>query len=149
MNGDKFLMELIKSEWKQQHKKEFVSFLENQRREEKIDWTKKIINTNMPVLAIKTPVLKQIAKEIQKGNYIDFLDLDINNYYENTIGEGIIINLGDLYLEEVVLTHRMYYENLSYNLLNLSAAPFTSFSFNVFRYFVTCPSTIYILLLSL
>jgi len=91
MNGDKFLMELIKSEWKQQHKKEFVSFLENQRREEKIDWTKKIINTNMPVLAIKTPVLKQIAKEIQKGNYIDFLDLDINNYYENTIVNGSLI----------------------------------------------------------
>lgn len=36
----------------------------------------------MDVLAIKSPEINMIVKEIKKGNYLSFLDLNINNYYE-------------------------------------------------------------------
>ena len=84
-------MELIKDEWKQEDREEFVEFLESFKREEKIEWTKNIVNTKMQVLAIKSPETKRISQQIRKGNYLSFLDLDINDYYENTVINGNLI----------------------------------------------------------
>lgn len=84
-------MELIKEKWTKENGKDFINYLESIKREEKIEWTQRIINTKMPVLAIKTPDLNKIAKEIKKGNYISFLELNLNNYYENTVINGNII----------------------------------------------------------
>lgn len=103
-------MNLVKDIWTNDDKIEFINYLENIKSEDKIVWTKNIINTNMDVLAIKSPVLKSIIKEIFKGNYISFLDLNINNYYENTIiNAGIICKIKDFnimkkYLDNYVKT---------------------------------------------
>ena len=84
-------MNLIKDIWTEDDKVEFISYLESLKDEEKVSWTKNTINTNMNVLAIKSPILKDIIKQILKGNYISFLDLKINDYYENTIINGGVI----------------------------------------------------------
>lgn len=84
-------MELKREKWTKEDGKEFIKYLETFKREEKIEWTKSILNTNMEVLAIKSPDIKQIAKEIAKGNFISFLDLNLNNYYENTAINGNLI----------------------------------------------------------
>lgn len=84
-------MDLVKAKWNEEDKLEFVKYLEILKREEKVEWTKKSVNTDMQVLAIKTPDLVKISKEIKKGNYLSFLDLNINNYYENTVINGKLI----------------------------------------------------------
>ncbi|MBQ9834168.1 MAG: DNA alkylation repair protein [Bacilli bacterium] len=60
--------------------------------EKKIEWTRNIVNTNLPVLAIPSKDLKKIAKEILKGNYLSFLEITKFTYHENTIIYAYIIN---------------------------------------------------------
>ena len=84
-------MEFILDRWSERDGKSFQMFLDSKKRTEKIEWTRKIINTKMPLLAIPTPELKKIAREIYKGDYLSFLDLSLNYYYENTIINGMLI----------------------------------------------------------
>ena len=48
------------------------------------------------ILAIPTPELRKIVKEIAKGNYISFLDNFDNSTYENTIINVMLINKREL-----------------------------------------------------
>jgi 3-methyladenine DNA glycosylase AlkD len=84
-------MELIKTNWTKQDGVEFVKYLETLKSEEKINRTKNTVNTNMKVFAIKSPEINAIIKQIKKGNFLSFLDLELNNYYENTIINGNLI----------------------------------------------------------
>lgn len=85
-------MELIKDKWNKKDIKEFNDYLYSIRNEEKINWTKNVIRTNLNTLAIKNPILKEITKEIAKGNYSNFLDNIEIKYYENTIINAFLIN---------------------------------------------------------
>lgn len=82
---------LIKQVWKDTDKLGFDNYLLSLKNEDKVAWTTKIINTKKPLLAIKTEVLKNIAKEIAKGNFLSFLDLNLNSYYENDVINGNLI----------------------------------------------------------
>ena len=86
-------MNLIKDKWT---KDDIISFNEYlyslKNNDKKIEWTKKIINTNKEVLAIPSPKLKEIAKDICKGNYLSFLDYNLDNYHESTIINTYLIN---------------------------------------------------------
>lgn len=97
-------MNLIKDNWNEEDKKEFIAYLESIQNENKIIWTRNIVNTKMNVLAIKSPEIKNIIKEISKGNYISFLNLNINNYYENTlINAGLISKIKDFNIQKEYL----------------------------------------------
>lgn len=85
-------MFLIKDYWEKNDIKEFNEYLLSFQNKEKIKWTKNIVNTKLNVLAIKTNILNNIAKEILKGNYISFLDNMEFNTHENTIIYAKIIN---------------------------------------------------------
>lgn len=52
---------------------------------EKEEWTRKIVNTKMPMLVVATPKIREVAKNILKGDYISYLDSENFQYYENTI----------------------------------------------------------------
>lgn len=52
---------------------------------EKSEWTRRIVNTEMPVLAIPLPKIRTIAKEILKGDYKTFLQALDFRVYEDTI----------------------------------------------------------------
>lgn len=86
-------MEINKENWKNKDIKEFNEFLESEKRPEKIEFAKKTINTNMEVLGIPIPDLREFSKKISKGNYLSFLDLKNNKYFENTIINACLINL--------------------------------------------------------
>lgn len=89
-------MELIKEEWTKKDGLEFTQYLKTFSRPDKIEWTKKIINTDMPVLAILSPNINKIIKQLLKGNYLSFLDLQLDDYYENmAINSGLISNIKD------------------------------------------------------
>lgn len=85
-------MNFRKEKWTKKDIQEFNKYLESIKREEKKDFTKRTVNTSMEILAISTPELRNIAKEIAKGNYISFLDKFNNMYYENTLINAILIN---------------------------------------------------------
>ena len=86
-------MDLVKQKWTSKDINEFNKYLESIKQEEKIDFTKRIVNTNMEVLGIPIPNLREISKQIAKGNYRSFLDNKNNKYYESTIVNVCLINL--------------------------------------------------------
>lgn len=85
-------MNLNKILWTEDNINDFQIYLKTLGNKEKEAWTKKIINTNLPVLAIKSKSVKEVVKEISKGNYLSFLDLMVWQYYENTIINGSLIS---------------------------------------------------------
>lgn len=86
-------MELNKESWTKDDISNFQKYLESFRTndEKKLKWSKNLLNTNLPVLVIKTATIKDIVKEICKGNYFSFLDLMVWEYYENTAINGMLI----------------------------------------------------------
>lgn len=85
-------MELIKENWTSQDIKDLEKYLEELSRPSKIKWTRNIIQTSLPLLAIESKNLVAIAKQICKGNYIDFLHKNTYSTYEITIISGYILN---------------------------------------------------------
>ena len=86
------MMELNKELWELEDSSSFYKYLKELQNDDKVEWTTNIVNTNMEVLAIPVPILKRVAKEIMKGNYISFLELKLLDNYESTIVYGSIIN---------------------------------------------------------
>lgn len=86
-------MNLIKRNWTKTDAKEFVSYLNSiaETDKKKINWTKRIYNTNLSVLAIKIPTIKKIAKEINKGNPLSFLSLNLHSNFETYLICGCLI----------------------------------------------------------
>ena len=84
-------MNLVKEKWNKKDIQDFIKYLETFKNQEKLEWSKNILNTSLPVLAIKTPIIKDIVKTISKGNYLSFLDLELNEYYENSAINGFLI----------------------------------------------------------
>ena len=85
-------MKLVRKTWNKKDIEEFNKYLESIKIPEKVEFTKKIINTKMEVLAIPIPKLRKISNEISKGNFINYLDCFNNKYYENTIINAVLIN---------------------------------------------------------
>ena len=67
------------------NKNEIEKILKENSTPQKEAWARNIINTKMPMYVVKTKVLQDIAKQILKGNYIEYLDNETFDYYENTI----------------------------------------------------------------
>lgn len=84
---------LIKDLWTEDNINDFYNILISYKNSDKIDWEKNIVNTNMDVLAIPSPILRNISKFIFKGNYISFLDLIPHRYYEDTLIYAFLISL--------------------------------------------------------
>ena len=49
------------------------------------EFNDKIINTKMPTIGVRMPILKKIAKNISKGDYDEFLSNVNSNYYEEVL----------------------------------------------------------------
>lgn len=106
-------MELNKNRWRKKDIDEFNKYLESIKKEDKIDFTKRIVNTKMEVLGINIPTLRNISKQIAKGNFESYLDMKNNKYYENTIINVCLINnIKDLKLKKKYL-NELYIDNWS------------------------------------
>ena len=68
------------------------------------------LTKNNNIIGIKTPILKQIAKNISKTNYIDFIELNNHKYYEEIIIHGLIIT----YLKDYHLAIKLFDEYINY-----------------------------------
>ena len=85
-------MELNKTKWEQKDIPNFIKHLETFKRStEKCKWEQNIINTQYECLGVLSQNIKAISKEIAKGNFTSFLDLQIyNNFPAITIMGNLI-----------------------------------------------------------
>ena len=84
-------MKLIRDNWDNNSYNDFIDYLFSIRDIEYRDFHSKLGVGNNDI-GIRTPLLKNIAKDISKGNYIEFLELLGTNYYEEVTLYGFIIS---------------------------------------------------------
>ena len=83
---------LKKDKWYKKDESELKAYLNTLSNPNKIEWTKNILNTNLKALAISSPKLRRIAKEIIKGDYFSFLEQNFNFCYEVVAINGYILS---------------------------------------------------------
>lgn len=87
---------------------DFIKYLFSFKDDKYLEFNRKIVNTTSPMIGIRTPILRNIAKEISRENSLKFLKNVKNKYYEETLLEGLVIskikdiNIFDKYLEVFV-----------------------------------------------
>ena len=86
-------MELRKANWTEADRIPFVSYMRGLENTSKVDWSRKMLNTALPLLALPTPKINEIVKAIYQGNYLSFLDLIIDDYYETIAIQGKLITM--------------------------------------------------------
>ncbi len=85
-------MNLIKEHWTKQDGEEFQKYLLTfSKGKEKSEWEQRIINTKMPCIAVQSPDVKIIVRDIAKGNFMEFLDLNLWENFTNTSINGSLI----------------------------------------------------------
>lgn len=85
-------MELNKSHWTQKDIGAFQKYLASfSKGEEKAKWEQRICNTTLPCLAVPSTIVKDIAKKIAKGNFLEFLDFWVWDNLSNTFINGYLI----------------------------------------------------------
>ena len=88
--GVMLYMNLIREKWDNNSYNEFIEYLFCIRDIKYRDFHSKLgIGNN--VIGIRTPILKNIAKDISKGNYVEFLELLKEEYYEEVTLYGLIV----------------------------------------------------------
>lgn len=101
-------MELIRNTWTKKDGQDFIKYLKTLSNPSKEEWTRKIINTKMPLLALKSKQIQELRTQIAKGNYKAFLDLKLFEILElQYIYVGLLFYLKDYelvlpYLEAIV-----------------------------------------------
>ena len=56
-----------------------------------------VLNSKYQMLGIRLPIMRKISKEISKSNYLDFLNISEDNYYEEIMIQGLVIsNIKDI-----------------------------------------------------
>ena len=90
-------MELSQAKWTKELGKEFLKYLEEfKRNPKKQQWEQNIVNTKYKCLAILSKDIQSITKEIAKGNFISFLDLQLyNNFPAITVIGNLICKIQD------------------------------------------------------
>lgn len=102
-------MELNKEMWMEKDKEHFLTYLRSFQVKEKEAWSRRILNTKLEVLCISTKVIDTMAKEIFKGNFTSFLDLQIFDNYESIAINGkIISSIPDFNVMEHYLSTYIY-----------------------------------------
>lgn len=77
--------------WTEAERNPFLTHLKSLEQPQTIDWARKILNTKLPLLAMSTKTMDSLVKEIHKGNFLSFLDLQIDDYYESIAIQGKLI----------------------------------------------------------
>lgn len=85
-------MELTREHWTAQDGKEFQAYLLSfSKGPDKSAWEQRIINTQMPCIAVDAKQVGAMVKEIAKGNFMEFLDLHLWENFTNTSINGSLI----------------------------------------------------------
>lgn len=84
-------MEYKNINWNRENYLQFIEELKSLRDEKYLEFHKKLVMTNNKIIGIRSPIIKDIAKNIAKGDWRKFIDQDIEGYYEEIAIRGLII----------------------------------------------------------
>ena len=79
--------------WNKEEYKEFVKYLISVKDEKYKEFhSSLVLNSKYEMIGIRLPVMRDIAKEISKGNIEGFLNLAQDKYYEEVMIQGLVIS---------------------------------------------------------
>ena len=84
-------MEWKKDCWSIEHYQDFKNYLLKIAEEEYRKFNEKIIPCDHPILGIRMPVLRKLAKEIARGNWNSYLKVAKDNSHEEIMLQGMVI----------------------------------------------------------
>lgn len=84
-------MNIEQISWDKENYELFLKWLEEIKDLKYRNFHSKLILEEMPVIGIRTPILKEIAKQISIGNYQLFIKENRHYYYEENILHGLLI----------------------------------------------------------
>lgn len=90
-------MNLVKTAWNLSDKQEFSTYLQTfSKGKESCEFEKRILNTSLNCIAVPSKTVNFIVKEISKGNYLSFINLNCNsNWTEVAITGKLISKIND------------------------------------------------------
>lgn len=86
-------MELTKDSWSQQDYDRFVEYLKSQADEKYKKFSDGLSPGTEFSFGVRVPILRQMSKEIVKGNYSEFLSCNIGAYREEIMLQGLVMSL--------------------------------------------------------
>ncbi|MBQ9182002.1 MAG: DNA alkylation repair protein [Bacilli bacterium] len=84
-------MKLDSIAWNEENYKKFVDYLYSLQDLNYREFHNKLNKNTLNLIGIRTPLLKNIAKVISKGNYLEFIKINKHSTYEEIIIEGLVI----------------------------------------------------------
>lgn len=70
---------------------EFIEYLKSISDEKYREFHSKLVpNTNLKFIGVRLPIMRKIAKEILKGDYLEFLEVCKSTYYEEVMLRGLV-----------------------------------------------------------
>ena len=85
-------MDLNLTQWDELSYQSFKKYLFSIKEDKYKEFSSKLTKTKYPILGIRVPVLRKIAKEIFKGNYNSFLKCSLNDTFEEVFIKGLVIS---------------------------------------------------------
>ena len=95
-------MNLESINWNKEEYNKFIQYLDTLKDEKYKNFHKKLLNSDISLIGIRTPILKEIAKKISRGDYQSFIGLNKHNTYEEILIHGLIIGYLNLEFEDII-----------------------------------------------
>lgn len=105
-------MNLKKNFWTKKDYNIFINYLLSLKDEKYKNFHSKLVPNIDNIIGVRTPVIKKIAKEICKGNFMEFIQFNENKYYEETLLHGLIITNSKIINNEVIIILKKWLEHL-------------------------------------
>jgi len=77
--------------WNKFTYREYINYLETLMEDKYREFNSKIVTSKYPMLGIRIPILRRIAKDIFKGDYATFLSFNSFTYFEEMMLKGFVI----------------------------------------------------------
>lgn len=102
-------MILNKTNWNQEIYQEFICYLYTFQDNKYQSFHARLLKDETIInIGIRTPVLKKLAKEISKGNYLSFINCIEHKYYEEDVIYGLILGYIKISWEERLILIKQF-----------------------------------------
>lgn len=82
---------VLANQWTEKTYKKLIDELKLLKDEKYRLFNSKIVNTNLPMIGIRTPILRNIAKKVAKTNIESYLACCKDKYFEEVLLQGLVI----------------------------------------------------------
>ena len=96
------MKEFIRTAWGERDYEGLMSHLKTLAEEEYRDFCLRLTPTSLPMLGVRLPILKQVAREIAKGAFLEYLSWAQDRFYEEVLLQGLVIGAAKTDIEEVL-----------------------------------------------